>query len=319
VIVKDHTILSAGFHLGPGHFHAERSALSSDIDFSNATAYITLEPCCHFGRTPPCTDILIEKKIKRVVYAYGDPNPLVQNKSAAILRAHNIACEHFALPEIDDFYQPYSYWWQHKKPYLSAKIALSLDGKVGYLQQSVQLTGETARLFTHQQRLEHDAILTGINTILIDDPALNVRLAQTIKKTVIILDSALRLPPYAQILQTAEKIILFHSKQLKIIPSHLQEAHIECIAVPQREDHLDLVHIINILGERGMHAVWIEAGSQIFNSFLRLNLLQQCYIYIAPCILGERGQSGITHELDLSHAALSCAQMDKDIRWQIIF
>jgi diaminohydroxyphosphoribosylaminopyrimidine deaminase/5-amino-6-(5-phosphoribosylamino)uracil reductase len=206
IIVKDHKVLATGFHLGPGTHHAEVDAIKklSPAETAGATIYISLEPCCHFGRTPPCTDALIQAGIKRVVYGYEDPNPLVKGKSQSLLQAANISCDYLPIAEIDAFYQSYSHWHLTKMPFITAKIALTLDGKMaGKLGQPIAITGPALQEFTHQSRKLSDAILTTAETILKDDPQLNIRLKNTIfTKPIYILDRQLKVSPEARIFST---------------------------------------------------------------------------------------------------------------------
>src|SRR3990167_7826390 len=178
VIVKNRKMIGSANHWAAGYFHAERQALMEiGKKAKGASLYVTLEPCCHWGKTPPCTDIIIHSGIKKVFYAARDPNPIISGKGIQILKSAGILCEQIKLPAIDLFYQSYYYWTQHHLPWVTAKLAMSLDGKIAGPQgEPVSLTGAQLNTFTHQSRRESDAILTTVNTIIHDDPQMNVRL-----------------------------------------------------------------------------------------------------------------------------------------------
>ncbi len=303
LVVKDNKILAQGFHRGSGQPHAEVEALKNLGENANgATLYVSLEPCCHFGKTPPCTDLLIQRGIKQVVFGFRDPNPQVTGKSEKILRAAGIEYLHVPAIEIDTFYQSYAFWWQHKKPFVTAKLAMSLDGKIaGANGTRVNITNKDAQLFTHQQRKLSDAILTTIQTIQKDDPLLNVRLANIeYKKPLYILDSQLATPLSANIFSSTKSITLFHTDNVnpkKLQALKAQGAH--CVVVPGGHHGLDLDAVLAKIGNDGIHDLWIEAGGQCFSSFLKQQLLQKAYIYIAPKWLGAQAQNAFVEDHDI--------------------
>src|SRR3990167_1363592 len=190
VAVQNNHIIAQAWHHGPGSLHAEPLALSKfKANTPNVTLYVTLEPCNHWGRTPPCVDAIIQHGIEKVVYAYHDLNPLVcKSSTEAILRANGIDVLYFPLPEINEFYQSYTYWHRTKMPWVRAKLAQSLDGKIaGVDGKRVQISNAICNDFTHEQRRVSDLILTTAQTINQDDPLLNVRLHEQIQaKTVAI-------------------------------------------------------------------------------------------------------------------------------------
>ncbi len=291
VIVREGEVLATGYHQGPGTLHAERIALiSAQEEVSGATAYVTLEPCCHTGRTPPCTDILIEKKIKRVVFGFYDPNPLVKGKSGVILKEKGIVCEHVALEEINLFYRAYAHWWRTKTPYVTAKIALSADYKVaGPGGQPVAMTGEAMNRFTHQQRLRADCLLTTSKTVVRDDPKLNVRLdGEERAKPVVIIDRHGEMPIESQVLQTAQRVLLFQSVSAT---SPSESTRIEIIPLP-KELYAQWPFILKTLGERGFHHVWVEAGPTFFAYLYNHGGVNEAYLYFAPVVLGSGALPG---------------------------
>lgn len=285
VVVKDNQIIATGYHFAPGHPHAEAQALNTIGDIAKgATLYVTLEPCCHTEkRTPPCTELIIQRGIKKVIYAFRDPNPAVAGLGEKILRDTGIECSQIALPEIDSFYQSYQHWWQTQKPFITAKLAISLDGKIaGINGERINITGEAAQQLTHQQRKQADAILTTAKTILTDNPLLNARLDNIeYKKPIYILDSELNIPLNAKIFSTAKKITIFHKKNME--PKNINA---RLIAVDHDDKNLNLTEIVNIIGQDGIHDLWIEAGGTCFSAFAQQHLLQHAFIYIAPKTLG---------------------------------
>jgi len=305
VVVKDGHIVAEGYHHGVGKPHAEVETLrtlTSEI-CHNAILYVTLEPCCHYGLTPPCTDLIIERQLQRVAYGYIDPNPQVFGSGHKALVKAGVACEHIPLQEINDFYRSYHYWRKHKRPYVTAKLALSLDGKVAAAGGApFTLTGVASAHFTHKQRLHADGILTTARTILCDDPMMNVRLPSKITaKPLFIIDRQLHTPDWAKIWQTASSVTLFHSPEAK--PNEFQRRQARCIPIAEGPQGLELDKILTFLGEQGLHDVWLEAGPRAFYGFLQHKLLNRAYLLYAPKALGEHAISafppgyGKMHEL----------------------
>jgi diaminohydroxyphosphoribosylaminopyrimidine deaminase / 5-amino-6-(5-phosphoribosylamino)uracil reductase len=308
VVVKDGIVIGTGYHYAPGHPHAEVEALKSLGKLAQgATVYVSLEPCCHYGRTPPCTDRLIQHRVARVVYGFRDPNPVVAGKGAQVLQQAGIACEYLPLPEIDLFYQSYAFWTQHHRPWVTVKLAMSLDGKIaGKGGAPCQITGSQLTTFTHQQRGRADAILTTAKTIIVDNPALNVRLhGLTQQKPLYLLDRRGECPLNANILSTARQVTLFHGKELSQKRRQQLTAHgILCHLVPTTLAGLDLVSVLAHLGREGVHDLWVEAGGTCFRAFIEQELAQRAYLYIAPVWLGDEATGafpGFSGKL-LSHA-----------------
>ncbi len=286
IVDKNNNILAEAYHQGPGLPHAEIAALKI-LDFkvpADSTMYVTLEPCCHWGRTPPCCDAIIQSGVKRVVYAYQDPNPLVSGKGAEILKAAGIKCDYIELPSIHEFYRSYRHWQLTKQPFVTAKIALSLNGAIAHANgDPVQITGEALKEFTHQSRKSADAILTTIETVIHDDPQLNVRMKNvTLAKPIYILDSSLRLPLNAKLFKTAKSITVLHGSHInKEKLKQLIDQGVKCIELTQTPYGLDLHQAITVIGQQGVHDLWIEAGGTCFAHFISEKLLQQAYIYIS--------------------------------------
>jgi diaminohydroxyphosphoribosylaminopyrimidine deaminase/5-amino-6-(5-phosphoribosylamino)uracil reductase len=323
VIVKDQTIVAKGYHRGPGSFHAEVDALSKlTLEMARgATIYVTLEPCCHFGRTPPCTDALIQAGIKRVIYGFHDTNPIVAGYGHAALTVAGIDIEHIPLPEIDIFYKSYKHWHLTQKPLLTAKIALSLDGKIaGKSGEPIKITGEELREFTHQCRKECDAILTTSKTIIKDDPQLNVRYENAIiAKQVYILDSMLAIPLTAKIFTTAASVTIFHARAVSPeLKDRFIARGVRCIPIDKTSNGLVLEQVIAFLGKEGKHDIWIEAGGRCFSAFLSEQLLQRAFIYLAPISIPD-GLTAFGEDVNLkvNAADLQWRQYGKDVLCEI--
>lgn len=301
VLVHNQQIVAKAFHPGVGLLHAEQLVLNQlpAGGLTDLTLYVTLEPCNHWGRTPPCVDAIINHRIKKVVFAYCDPNPLVvKNNTPHILQEKGIEVNHFPLPEIDLFYQSYKHWFDTKTPWVTAKIAQSLDGKVAGLEgKKLQLSNAECAKFTHEQRLYTDVILTTARTILADNPFLNVRLNDmcdlTINnretgKVLAIIDRQLQLTGRELVFSKAKQCLIFHDESLPI-SQKIDKCSYH--AVPVVDGQLCLVSVIKILGEIGFHDVWVEAGGKLFGALHALRLVNRTYIYLVPKVVGEQAVS----------------------------
>ncbi len=299
VAVKAGKIIGEGVHWAYGHPHAEVMALQSlGEEAVGATLYVTLEPCSHYGKTPPCTDLLIQRGVREVFFGMQDPNPRVSGGGAAVLQEAGISCQLSPDPEIEKFYQSYRYWLVRGLPWVTIKLAISLDGKIAGLRGApVQITGPECQRYTHRKRLHSDAILTTAATIIADNPQLNIRLTdEVIAKPLYILDSRLRLPLTAQVFRTAKSLIVFHDAHAPAEKlTQLQAANVKCIAVSSDDRGLHLPEILSSIGADGCHDLWVEAGGRTFHSFLSANLAQCALIYVAPKILGSQGTPAFTH------------------------
>ncbi|QTS84160.1 bifunctional diaminohydroxyphosphoribosylaminopyrimidine deaminase/5-amino-6-(5-phosphoribosylamino)uracil reductase RibD [Coxiella endosymbiont of Amblyomma nuttalli] len=323
VLVKEGTIIATGFHKKSGFPHAEVEAIrSAGESAKGCDLYVTLEPCCHYGKTPPCTNLIIQSGIKSVYYGFRDPNSVVSGNGAQQLEKAGIRCFFIELPEINAFYESYHYWTKYKRPWVTAKLALSLDGKIaGPKGESLILTGDELKQYTFESRKRSDATLTTINTILKDDPQLNVRLnSKEIKKTIYILDSDLRLPLTAMLHKSAERIIIFHNKRVDWKQKEvLINKNIRCIEIPRSKNGLNLNKILSIIGNDGVHDLWIEAGGHCFQSFLNKNLLNRALIYIAPKILGTHATSAFKIPFSFSEHSIQWHQYGKDAICEVQF
>lgn len=291
VIVKNNKIIAEGFHFGCGYPHAEVDALNKlNDEMQDATLYVSLEPCCHYGRTPPCTERIKKCGIKKVIFGFKDPNPIVAGNGQAELIRAGIDCELIECLEISDFYRAYAYWTKTKIPFITAKLAISTDHKIALVNKApVKISGKECDQLTHEYRKQVDAILTTAETIICDDPQLNARFNDSsIPKSIYVLDTHCRLPPNAKIFHTAKSITVFHctNADLQSI-KQLENKGVSCISVAEDNFGLDLKKCIEKISANGIHHLWIEAGSKCFNAFLKQNFLNQIILYVSSKQLGD--------------------------------
>lgn len=294
VLVKNGTILSTGFHSQCGSPHAEVEALKGITieDAQGSTLYVSLEPCCHHGKTPPCTDLIIDKKISRVVYGYKDPNPVVSGKGEQQLRGCGIEVDFISTSDGDAYYEAYTHWTENKLPWVTAKLAMSLDGKIaGPNGARILLTSSVANTFTHISRKETDAILTTAKTISLDNPLLNVRLEkETLTKPVYILDRKLELNFNFKVFSTGAHVTLFCShaafenKKLNNIPFN-----VSVVPIAETDGRLDLEMVLDKIGKDGRHELWVEAGGELFYQLHQEKRVQRTLIYCCPVWVGQEG------------------------------
>ena len=292
VIVRDGQIISSGHTQRAGGAHAEiealREAASRGIDVRGATVYVTLEPCSHHGRTPPCADALIAAGVGRVVAAIEDPNPLVAGKGIAQLRAAGIPIEIGVLAdEAREINIGFFHRMQHGRPWVRLKIAASLDGGTALTNgQSQWITSSAARDDGHAWRARACAIMTGIGTVQQDNPQLNVRAVDTPRQPQrIVVDSHLDIDPAAQVLVGGGTWIITTNANTERT-SRLRDAGAELIVVPTDGVKVDLKALMQILAERQINELHVEAGYKLNGSLLRMGLVDEMLIYLAPCLLG---------------------------------
>jgi diaminohydroxyphosphoribosylaminopyrimidine deaminase/5-amino-6-(5-phosphoribosylamino)uracil reductase len=297
VLVKDEKVIGSGWHQRAGEPHAEVYALcEAGASARGATAYVTLEPCAHQGKTPPCTDALIAAGVARVVIAVQDPNPLVAGKGIAKLRAAGIAVEcglmEAAARELNvGFFARMT----RGTPWLRSKIAMSLDGRTALANGVSQwITGEAARQDVQLWRARSCAVLTGINTILADDAQLNVRDITTSRQPLrVVLDSQLRMPLTAKVLSGS--VLVFTAAQKEKKRAALETSGATVVVLPNQNGQVDLPAMLKYLAQRGINEVLVEAGSILNGALLRAGLVDELVLYLAPQILGDvaRGMANL--------------------------
>lgn len=297
VVVKNGRVIGEGYHRKYGELHAERNALAACTeDPAGATLYVTLEPCCHYGKTPPCTEIIIEKKIAKVVIGSRDPNPKVAGKGARILREHGIEVVEDYMREACDALNPvFFHYITTKTPYVVLKFAMTLDGKIATRTgASKWITGEAARNHVHQLRGRYAGILAGIGTVLADDPMLNCRIDGAHQPLRMILDSHLRIPMGSRLVRSAKEYPLLivcneSTRDREEGTSRIQkleEAGAKVWTLPEKNGHPDLNVLMQRLGEEKIDSVLIEGGGTVNEAALKAHIVHHVYAYIAPKIFG---------------------------------
>jgi diaminohydroxyphosphoribosylaminopyrimidine deaminase/5-amino-6-(5-phosphoribosylamino)uracil reductase len=292
VIVKKGKIIGLGWHKKFGEAHAEVNAISSAVEsVTGATAYVNLEPHSHKGKTPPCTDLLIEKKIARVVIGTRDINVLVNGKGIRKLKSAGIEVTEDVLEhesrEINKFF---FHWMETKLPYVTLKLAQTIDGKISDAKgKQAWISAKESQKYVHQLRSEYDAVLIGSGTYLIDKPMLTVRHVKGRNPVRVILDSKLRGEYGRKFLSAKVKTIIFTS--VKAIQTKkgdtLMKKGVTLIAAPRTHGGLELAFVLRTLGSMGIASVLVEGGNAITTSFITHNLANELLLFIAPKLFGK--------------------------------
>ncbi|QEY23631.1 bifunctional diaminohydroxyphosphoribosylaminopyrimidine deaminase/5-amino-6-(5-phosphoribosylamino)uracil reductase RibD [Neisseria animalis] len=301
VIAHGSQIVGQGFHVRAGEPHAEVHALrQAGAAAKDATAYVTLEPCSHYGRTPPCAEALVHSGISRVVAAMTDPNPLVAGKGLAMLHAAGIQIESGLLEqEARILNRGFLSRIERRRPFIRLKCAASLDGKTALADGSSQwITGQAARHDVQILRAESCAVLTGIGTVLADNPRLNVRAFPTLRQPArVILDSKLQTPPESHVVTdgSSPTIIATLVDDENRHRSYLAHSHVRIIRPSaNRHGQIDLHDLLGKLAELGFGEVMVEAGAILTSAFIAEDLADEIILYQAPKILGNPGRGLLT-------------------------
>lgn len=291
VIVKDGRIIGEGYHAKCGEYHAERNAVASLKESAEgATLYVTLEPCCHYGKTPPCTEAILEQKIGRVVIGSRDPNPRVAGKGAAILRSAGVQVEEdFMREECDRLNPVFFHYITTETPYVVMKYAMTADGKIATKTgASKWITGPEAREEVHRMRHQYMGIMAGIGTVLADDPMLNVRLEGKRNPVRIICDSHLRIPKDSQICKTAGqyRTILACGEGDCSKIREMEAMGVQVVQCPDGQGKVDLKQLMRYLGSQGIDSILLEGGGTLNDSALRAGIVQKLTVFVAPKLFG---------------------------------
>ena len=328
VIVKNGRIIGKGYHKKCGELHAERNAIASLTESAEgATIYVTLEPCCHYGKTPPCTEAIIEQKIKRVVIGSRDPNPKVSGKGIKMLQEAGIeVIEDFMREECDRLNPVFFHYITTKTPYVVMKYAMTLDGKIATKTgASKWITGEAARAEVQHMRHWYMGIMAGIGTVIADDPMLNVRVEGWKSPIRILCDSGLRIPLDGQIVKSAGKyrtiVAYADSENTEAKRKRLHEMGVETICCPDENNQVDLKKLMKYLGEEGIDSILLEGGGTLNDSALRAGIVQEVQAFIAPKLFGGMNSKtpveGIGVRFPSEAVKLKCVdicQVGEDIR-----
>ena len=297
VIVRDGVVVGEGWHQRAGEAHAEVNALQqAGAAARGATAYVTLEPCSHHGRTPPCTEALLAAGIGRVVAAMADPNPLVAGRGLAQLQAAGVAVDvGLMADEAHELNIGFVSRMTRKRPWVRLKAAASLDGKTALQNgESQWITGPQARQDGHCWRARACAILSGIGTVRKDDPQLNVRGVDTPRQPLkVIVDSRLELSPAARLLEAGNVLLVSAGQAVAEVAERaaaLRERGAEILDLPDGKGRVDLHALLHELAQRGLNEVHVEAGSRLNGALLAAGLVDEVLLYLAPCLLGDTAQ-----------------------------
>lgn len=301
VIVRNGRIIGEGYHQRAGTPHAEIHALRDAGEKANgAVMYVTLEPCCHHGRTPPCTKAIIEAGIKEVVVGTADPNPLVSGKGIKALMDAGIrvivgVLEREAILQNEAFIKYIS----SKCPFVTLKAAISLDGKVATRTgDSKWITGKDARSLVHQMRATNDAIMVGIGTVLADDPLLTVRLQGEYQQPLrVIVDSSLRIPETSWLVRTALEVptvvAAIKGRYSEARRAELERMGLEILGLPAVQGRVDLLTLMKELGKRDITSLLLEGGSTLNASALKAGIIDKFVLFQAPLIIGGQESPGV--------------------------
>ncbi len=290
VVVKDTQIIGSGFHKFPGGDHAEVIALrEAGVNARNSTLYVTLEPCCHYGKTPPCTDAILKSGISRVVIAMSDPNPQVCGRGISILGHAGIETTTGILEDVaKKLNEAYIKYIVLKIPYLTLKLAVTLDGKIADLSgNSKWITGVETRKWVHRLRAWSDAVMVGSGTILADDPELNVRDVEGVNPIRVIIDESLDTPPDSRVC-SGESCIMVTSPDSDINKqTALTGRGVTVWRISRTENGISLHDVMKQLGEKEIVSVLCEGGGILAGSLLNQKLVDKIIFTVAPKILGE--------------------------------
>lgn len=294
VIVKDNRVVGCGWHRKAGTPHAEVHALNQAGELAQgADVYVTLEPCAHYGKTPPCAKALVEAKVKNVYGGLLDVNPKVAGKGFKILEDAGIHVEYgFLQDELRKQNEVFFKWIEHKKPFVVLKAAMTLDGKIATATgQSKWITNETSRVYGYKLRDIYDGIMVGINTVIEDNPMLTARVNGGKNPIRIVVDSSLRIDINANVVQdkSAKTIIATTDKADKDKILKLQAQDVDVIVVDKDEnDKVDIEKLLDILGQQNICSILVEGGATLSGSFVAKKLVDKVYFFIAPKIVGGK-------------------------------
>jgi len=290
VLVREGQVVGEGWHVRAGEAHAEVNALSMAGEAARgATAYVSLEPCDHHGRTPPCSLALLAAGVSRVVCAMQDPDPRVSGGGMARLRAQGVRVEVGLMQQAAEALNP-GYLKRLRKglPFVRVKLAMSLDGHTALASGEARwITADSARKDAQTFRARSSAILTGVGTILTDDPALNVRLPESDRQPLrVILDSRLRTPSDSRVINREGGVLILGTHEDSQRRRSLEAQDVEVLLVPEQERRPSLRAVLELLAARGMNELWVEAGPTLAGAFVAQDLFDELIVYVAPSLLG---------------------------------
>ena len=294
VIVKNGKIIGQGYHAYFGGPHAERAALEDCSESpAGATLYVTLEPCCHYGKQPPCTDAILKAGIRHVLVGSSDPNPLVSGKGIETLRKHGVTVtENVMRKECDQLNEVFFHYIKTGRPYVIMKYAMTMDGKIATKTgASKWITAETARLRVQQDRSRYAAIMVGVGTVLKDDPLLTCRLPERRSPVRIVCDTHLKTPLTSKLVRTADRYrtIIATCCEERSRWEPLTAAGCQLLLLPKSDGHTDLKALIHALGNEKLDSILLEGGGQLNWSALQSGIVNKIHAYVAPKLFGGSG------------------------------
>ncbi|MCS6988062.1 MAG: bifunctional diaminohydroxyphosphoribosylaminopyrimidine deaminase/5-amino-6-(5-phosphoribosylamino)uracil reductase RibD [Chloroherpetonaceae bacterium] len=300
VIVRDGNIIGKGWHERCGEAHAEVNAIRSVKDESlleDSTLYVNLEPCSHFGKTPPCVDLIIEKKIPRVVVGCVDPNPKVAGKGIKKLKEAGVEVKVGVLKEESEaLNEAFLKTHRARLPFVALKFAQSLDGRIATkTKDSKWITSEEARAYAHHLRNHYDATMIGSGTALADNPELTVRLVAGRNPKRILLDRQLRVPLQANVFNADAPTLVFTSRINKRHPKvkALEQKGVRVFFVGEKSEHLNLLDVMKILNAEQVLSVMVEGGGRLFASLIKAELCDKLHAFVAPKLIGGDGVASV--------------------------
>ena len=324
IFVRDDKIIAKGFHKKAGNPHAEIVAINNAKEsLKGSTLYINLEPCTHFGKTPPCAPEIVKTGISRAVISMVDPNPLISGKGIKYLQDHNIPVTVGILEEeAKRLNEAFIKFITQKIPFVTLKVATSLDGKIAtYKKESKWITSEASRLLVHRLRWEVDAVVVGVNTVIADDPELNVRIRGREENNPIriILDSSLRIPLGSKIVKNAKDKKSWVATRLppndkKV--KRLKDLGVKVICLPSKEDKIDLLALMKELTKYDIVHLMIEGGGKVNAAALEAGIVDKVLFFIAPIIIG--GENAITAVRGKGVSSVEDAFKLKDVKMRRI-
>ncbi len=297
VIVKDGRIIAEGYHERYGSLHAERTAFANlNEPAEGAEMYVTLEPCCHFGKQPPCTHAIVENKIDTVYVGSDDPNPLVAGKGIEYLREHGIKVHTQALKDdCDSINNVFFHFIQSKTPYVLLKYAMTMDGKIAcYTGDSKWVSCDNSRQDVMKLRNKYKGIMVGVGTVLADDPMLTCRMENGRNPIRIVCDTNLRIPLESKVVNTtneARTIVATAVSESDKINALIKKG-VEVIVTNKKDDHIDLKDLMNKLGAMDIDGILLEGGGTLNYSAIMEDVVSEVRIYLAPKLVG--GKDSVT-------------------------
>ena len=328
IIVKNGKIISEGYHQKFGEAHAEINAINSAKEsLEGATMYVTLEPCSHYGKTPPCAIAITQTKITKVVIGMLDPNPLVAGRGVKILKENNIEVEvGFCKDELIELNEIFLHYIANKTPFITLKTAMSLDGKIStYSGDSKWISNEKSREYVHQLRQKNSGILVGVDTVIADNPTLNTRLKnQNCSHPIrIVLDSTCRIPLDSKLLNSteiSETIIACTKNASTQAIERIENKGVKVIVAEQKDNKVDFNHLLKKIGELGIDSILIEGGASVNFSAIESGNVNKIISFIAPKLIGGntaktpvggKGFEKINEALQLKNISIN--KFDEDI------